>query len=167
VRRTIAVFAVVVGVLSLGQAHAATILEFKPLSAVPGDQVGGTTVGAGMQGIPSGRVIVLLAPSNQVADAAKGPSDPSLVRFGVMRADGADVGHFSGRVPDVKPGSYIAVAYCRECATGGTVFTVGEFEVAGGALPSTGVAVAVWVFLGVLMVLVGGCVLTWHRGSKR
>lgn len=140
--------------LSIPIAHAATVLEFTPREGRPGERVSGTTQGAGMRGIASGRVEVFLAPSNRAADLARGPGDSRLTQFGVMRADSGDVGRFKGVVPQLAPGSYIAVAYCRECAVGGSIFTVGEFRVAGAPLPATGRSLSLATFLtGILLVL--------------
>lgn len=137
------------------QAVAATVLEFEPTGATVGERVTGRTMGAGMQGITSGRVTVFLAPSNRAADLATGPKDPRLVRFGVMKADEKNVGHFTGTVPHIEAGSYIAVATCRECAVGGSVFTIGEFEVTGAVLPVTGSSRYLWIVIGMALI-VGG-----------
>lgn len=144
-RPTALLGAIVGGVVFAGSAQAATVLSFNPVRAAPGERVVGTTVGAGMRGITSGRVVVLLARSDRDANAATGPDDRRLMRFGVMSADNEDVGRFSGRVPAVEAGSYVAVAYCRECVEGGSIFTVGEFKVTGAALPRTGFGPSMWM----------------------
>lgn len=141
-----------VAVVGGAHAHAATVLEFDPPQAASGERVTGTTVGAGMQGIVSGRVVVLLAPSDRVADVARGLRDPRLVTFGVMVADAADVGHFTGTVPKLEAGSYVAVASCPKCPG---VFTVGEFQVTGTRLPRTGPAMSLWLVIGSALVAMG------------
>lgn len=135
--------------------RAATILEFDPTGTAVGERVTGRTKGAGMQGITSGRVTVFLAPSNRVADLATGPKDPRLARFGVMTADEKDIGHFDGIVPELSRGLYIAVAFCRECAVDGSVFTIGEFEVTGAVLPRTGIPIALWITIGASLLASG------------
>jgi hypothetical protein len=143
--RNILLTVLMVSVVLVSPATAATVLEFHPTGAPPGERITGKTVGGGMEGITSGRVTVFLARSNRAADLATGPGDSKLTKFGVMTADEKDVGHFEGTVPALDPGSYIAVAYCRECVQGGSVFTVGEFEVTGAILPRTGIPLVWWV----------------------
>lgn len=154
-RTCISLVVLTVLVMMSSAVKAATILEFDPTGAAAGDRVTGRTKGAGMQGITSGRVTVLLAPSNRVADFATGPKDPRLVRFGVMTADEKDIGHFDGIVPDLSADLYIAVAFCRECAEGGSVFTIGEFEVTGAVLPRTGMPIALWLTIGASLLALG------------
>lgn len=158
------VLAVLVVILIGPNANAATVLEFEPPGATVGERVTGITMGAGMTGILSGRVVVLLAPSQRVADTARGPKDARLVRFGVMTADEKDVGHFTATVPNVEAGSYIAVAYCRGCIEGGSLFTVGEFEVTGAVLPRTGRPLTLWTAVGMTLVIVGRVVLRKRDG---
>lgn len=158
-RSTIFLLVLTASVLSPSAAVAATVLEFEPTGASPGERITGKTLGAGMQGITSGRVTVFLAPSNRVADLATGPEDPSLVRFGVMTAGEKDVGYFAGTVPAIDSGSYIAVATCRECAVGGSVFTIGEFEVTGAPLPRTGIPLVMWMAVGLSLMTCGGVLL--------
>ena len=153
-------------VLLAGPAKAATVLNFEPPRGAPGERVSGSTDGAGMQGIASGRVVVLLAPTDRLADSATGLNDPDLVRFGVMTADDDDVGHFTGTVPAIEPGSYIAAAFCRDCGGEG-VFTIGEFRVTGSALPATGGAVAPWLIVGCLLFVLGGSFLTYSETISR
>lgn len=152
---SILLIALVFSVVMSVPASAATVLEFEPPAAMVGERVTGKTVGAGMTGIASGRVSVFLAPSNRGADLATGPEDPRLVRFGVMTADENDVGFFVGTVPDIDAGLYIAVATCRGCAVGGSVFTIGEFEVTGAVLPRTGIPLMVWMGAGLALLCMG------------
>lgn len=103
--------------------------------------------------IPSGRLEILLAPSQRAADTAQGPEDPRLVTIGELVANDRCIGRLSFIVPDVPAGNYVLVAHCAECRPGmvffdtcdpkpelaeqadgrGTVFTVGQFTVASGA----------------------------------
>lgn len=160
-----ALFVAAICVLLTAPAQAATVLNFERRQAAPGQRISGTTDGAGMQGIASGRVVVLLAPSDRAADQATGLTDPDLVRFGVMTADDGEVGHFTGTVPAIEAGSYVAVAFCRDCGGGG-VFTIGEFRVTGSSLPATGGAFTLWVIVGSLSLL-GGASLLFRFPSSR
>lgn len=167
VRRSLAAFfcATMSALLLVGSAQAATVLNFEPPRGAPGERVSGTTVGAGMQGIASGRAVVLLAPTDRLADSATGLNDPDLVRFGIMTADGDDVGHFTGTVPAIAAGSYVAVAFCRDCG-GGEVFTIGEFRVTGSSLPATGGAFTPWLIVGSLSLLGGASLLGWTHPKR-
>ena len=150
-------------------AEAATVIEFRPATASPGTEVKGQTLGAGMTGVPSDRVSVFLAPSQRIADAARGPRDRRLTRFGIMTADPADVGHFRGRVPSLGPGQYVAVAFCRSCVPGGSLFTVGRFDVGGPTLPRTGDSISVIFGLAICALFAGtisAYALTRHRRAS-
>lgn len=78
--------------------------------------------------IPSGRLLLFLVPAD-VADTIESPDDPRLVPIEDLVADAKEVGRVTFTVPDLSRGTYMTVAYCRECAQGGTIFTVGPFEV--------------------------------------
>lgn len=134
-----------------GTARAAVVLDFEPRRAGIGDQVVGTTRGAALNGIESERIVVFLAPSQEAADEASGPEDDRLSRFGLLTADASGVGRFTGSVPSVSPGHYIAVAFCRGCIPGGSIFTVGEFTVLGSALPETGTISMLWPVMAILL----------------
>lgn len=109
-------------------AVAAIWIRFEPRSAPPGATVRGTTLGGAMALIPSGRLSLFLVPS-AVADTVESPEDPRLVPIGDLVADAREVGRVTFTVPNLSPGKYMTVAYCAECATGGTIFTVGPLKV--------------------------------------
>jgi hypothetical protein len=130
VRRARPALALVVATLLLGvtieQAHAAIWLHYMPAGGPPGTTVKARTVGASMSLIPSGHLPVFLAPA-AVADSIRSPGDPRLVSIGELVADNANVGHLVFVVPELRPGAYMTVAYCKPC--GGTIFTIGPFTV--------------------------------------
>lgn len=116
---------------------AAIWIRFEPRSAPPGALVRGKTAGPSMEFIPSGRLSLFLAPASE-ADSVKSPDDPRLVPIGDLVADAADVGRITFKVPNIPPGRYMTVAYCEECASGGTVFTVGPLKVIAGSAATGG-----------------------------
>ena len=152
--------------IGAGTASAATVLMFDPKRGEPGSPVVGTTVGAGMQGVTSGRVVVFLAPPHRIADLVDEPGDDRIARFGVMTADQGDIGHFIGEVPRVEPGNHVAVAYCRGCDG---MFTVGRFTVTGPSLPKTGAQLDPWSMVALAVLSIGALTagLTRAMGSPR
>lgn len=132
---------------------AATVLDFARTSGFVGQKISGTTRGDWM--VPSGRVVILLSPTNRIVDRAVSPNERGLTRFGVVKFDGSGAGRFEGRVPPLQPGHYIAGGYCKSCQPGGTIFTVGEFVVQGGALPRTGHSIQPILFMALAMLAVG------------
>jgi hypothetical protein len=119
-----------------------------------------------MSGFEDAQVPILLAPTQRIADHAMDPSDPRLSAFGRMSADAGDIGHFIGTVPNIEPGNYVAVAYCRECIPGGSMFTVGEFRVEGSPLPRTGRRSSVWLLLGMLLVVLGSAAVVGNMAPR-
>lgn len=133
-----AVIGVVVFLLSASSSGAAVVLTFSPSAAAVGERVTGASEEGGVP-IPEGTNLeIFLADSQRIADRARGPHDPRLERFGVLRVDDEGAGRFDGTVPDVDPGHYVAVAYCRSCTGDGSTFTVGDFTVSRATLPTTG-----------------------------
>lgn len=53
---------------------------------------------------------------NEIADEVRSRDDPRLVPIGALVSDKNGHGLLSFRVPDLKPGTYAAAAYCPECA---------------------------------------------------
>lgn len=143
----------VVLLLSGSGAAAAVVLEFTPASGRMGDRVRGRA--AGLPLADRSDLQIFLAPSHRAADRARGPDDPRLVRFGRVRVDDEDVGRFSGIVPRLAAGDYVAVAHCRTCIPGGSTFTVGDFTIAGAALPATGPSPRDLVAVGLALIVAG------------
>jgi hypothetical protein len=139
---------------------AATVLDFSPTGGLVGHKISGTT--RGDWGIPSGRVVILLAPTNRIVDRAVSPNERGLTRFGVVTFDASGIGSFEGRVPALEPGRYIAAGYCKSC--GGTIFTVGEFVVGGAGVPRTGGNVNSVLVLALATIGMGFAI--WHRTAR-
>lgn len=165
-------FALTVSLLS-GSAHAAVALTFDPPVAAPGMEVSAVTRGAALEGIRGGYLELYLAPSQRIADQVSGrgePDDERLIRIGRLLADPAGVGRIRFTLPTLTAGAYTAVAYCEECAQGGSTFSAtGRFEVAPGAtLPDTGPeAMAPGLLLALSLLVAGVAVLRWRAGDQR
>lgn len=168
---SIAVGVIMFLLLLFPSAGAAVVLEFEPARGPVGESVLGASDESGVPLPNSADLKIFLAPSQRAADRARGPRDPRLTGFGILRVDDAGVGRFSGTVPDVAPGAYVAVAYCRSCTAGGSTFTVGEFRVSGPILPATGSSTEGFI-RGALVLLTGGLVASlrsrpvWGRRSS-
>lgn len=149
-------------------AQAAVVLDFEPERGQVGKRVVGTSHESGVPLVDATELRIFLAASSRVADSARGPRDPSLTSFGALRVDDEGVGRFSGTVPHLAPGDYVAVAYCRTCAARGSIFTVGDFTVAGSAaLPTTGLSSPVLMSIALIFIAVGALVSLVTRRRER
>lgn len=145
-------------------AMAAVVLRFEPISGRSGDPIVGETPDASMSLVPSDRLAIFLAPSQEVADAVSSPHDERVQRFGTVTADERNIGHFEGEVPRVAPGTYVAIGWCRACGSDGVMLTVGTFRVVSSQLPVTGLRL-LWLMPTALLLLSLGALLL--RGSRR
>lgn len=136
------------------------MLDFSPVAGNAGEIIVGRTRGDWM--IPDRRVIILLAETSQVVDRATNLKERGLTRFGVLTFDRTGRGRFEGRVPVLRPGRYIAAAYCKSCQPGG-LFTVGEFAVQGGSLPRTGANAKLLALVALVMLAAGTGIATRRR----
>lgn len=174
--------------LSSDPAAAAIGVEVDPAEAPPGASATATSIDRSIEPIPSGRLEILLAPSQRAADTARGPNDPRLVSIGELVAKKRCVGRLSFTVPDVAAGDYVLVAHCAECTPGmvwfddcgrqdpelaeeasgpGTVFTVGEFTVtAGSRLARTGPLIVPALGGAILLAALGMALLLSLRRTR-
>lgn len=188
--RTVIGISLIVLSLMVEPSAAAVVLDLDPPAATPGTTVVAVTVDESMTLIPSGRLQLLLAPS-QAADKVTRLDDLRLAPIGVLVADKECFGHLSFTVPQRRAGNYVVVAHCAECrpnmtsgdscspepelaeeATGrGTMFTVGDFEVsAPPVLPRTGISALTSIEGALVLSLLGTVLLTIaarRRSSER
>lgn len=146
-------------------------LRFEPPKAAPGGEVRAETVGPAMSQVPSRSLTLFLAPED-AADSVRSTEDPNLAPIGELLADSSGLGRLTFVVPDLLPGKYVAVAFCRDCGDGGTVFTVGSFEVAGSDAPGRSDStdgILLRAILGALLVvlLLSGAAVAGRRRRAR
>lgn len=110
--------------ISAGPAFAAIALKYDPPSGPPGTLIRAETVGPAMSLIPSRKLKVFLAPES-IADRIRSQNDKRLVGIGDLLADEKDVGRMEFVVPPLPVGTYVALAWCRECGSGNGPITIG------------------------------------------
>ena len=143
-------------VLPASSANAAVVIEFVPRVASPGDVVEVRSLGQAPP--PGGHFDLYLAPSQRVADEVSGqgePNDARLIAIGRLRSSGSGVARLSFTVPDMAPGTYVVVGFCKRCGSSTFSATGDGLRVEGPAeLPNTGLrAGTVIAASGVLLVL--------------
>ena len=154
-------------VLTADPATAAVAIDLVPPVASPGMTVEVKSTGQGPP--PGGHFDLYLAPSQRVADRLSGkgrPHDERLVPIGRLEARGSGVSRLSFTVPDISPGTYVVMGFCRQC--GGSTFSAvggGLRVVETSELPDTGLRIemfiaAIWLlFAGLLLGIVSK---TWR-----
>jgi hypothetical protein len=150
----LAVLAIMVFVsIGAGQALAAVVLEFDPPRARPGSVVEVTLLGMNDADV----FLVSMLISRPLNPAELHPEDPGMVFVGSLAAGGDGSIRADIDVPNVRPGRYVALAWCEQCADGsGTMVAGGQFVV----YPSPR-----WL-VGILFVMVAAA-SAWMYASRR
>jgi hypothetical protein len=111
------------------EADASLSLSFDRTVGRPGDVVHLHTTGRGAC-LVCPKHMSLYFVSTRVSESIRSPNDGQLVGVGTLLIDALGNGTGQFRVPDVKVGPYILMAYCQPCATdsaGRVMLPVGPF----------------------------------------
>ena len=126
--------------------YAALFLILEPASGPPGTEVTGRTGGRGAflrRVDPLPTFLVARSAARSVAS----PDDRTLVEIGMLVVDEAGNGEIRFEVPEVAPGDYVVMVFCRSCAefSGGDVMApVADLRVTEG--PTEGLSPPLVVF---------------------
>jgi hypothetical protein len=123
--------------LCAGTASAALWLVFGRPTAAPGDVVVARTAGKGAFARPIRAAVRRLSPrvflvERSEAETVRSLTDPRLVELGGLRVDRRGNGRMHIVVPNVPPGEYATLIYCRPCgrySRGRTLLPAGRFHV--------------------------------------
>lgn len=152
--RSLLVVMFVSALLSGRYAEAAVVINLVPRIASPGDVVAVRSTG---QSPPRGGYFDLfLAPSQKVADGASGPADPRLVRVARLMSGNPRSERPTFTVPDVPPGRYVIVGFCKAC--GAKMFSAvgkGLVVTASAPLPRTGTGPGMLMVGGLSLLFIG------------
>ena len=110
--------------LDAAPVHAAVVVTFDPKEATPTALVRAKSDSSSMESIRTGRFRLFLAPSQRVADNARSPEDPRLIRLPLVSKGRV----LKFRIPRVSPGRYIVVSHCKKCIAGGSLLPRESFE---------------------------------------
>lgn len=120
-----------------GTASAALWLVFSRTTAAPREAVAARTAGKGAFARPIRAAVrrspprVFLVERSQ-AQQVRSPTDPRLVELGRLSVDRRGIGRLGFVVPNVPPGDYATLIYCRPCgrySRGRTLLPAGRFQV--------------------------------------
>lgn len=157
-------FLLVVSLLVLAgvlPAQASLWVEFEPSQAPWDTEVVAATIG---QDAATG-ALAILSPNDVVVlflgaedDAIDGPDDPGAIEIGELEIDQEGHGRLAFRVPDIRPGSYVAYLHCQDCSfdsAGLTFAEAGSFEVVQANLPATGFMLMEVLAAAAALILIG------------
>jgi hypothetical protein len=119
-----------------GTASAALWLVFGRTTAAPGEPVVARTGGKGAFGGPIRGAVRRSPPrvflvERSDAQQVRSPTDPRLVELGRLRVDRRGNGRLHSVFPNVPPGDYTTLIYCRPCAR----YSRGRTLLQGGPFP--------------------------------